>query len=412
MASIVAQAYLAGVVFWSFSFFVAPMSDELGWSSATIGFGYLLQGYVGIVLAPLMGSFFDRFGPKRVAGFGTLVSGLGFLLWGVAENVAVFYLAFNLAAFGFVTVITSSMASTANWFQRRRGFALGLASLGIALAGGTAPIVLAIMNELGWRSTLIAIAIGTWVVVFPLTLVLRRRPEEHGQRPDGVLAVERAETTGSEEIAEGATVREAVRSVPFWLLGYVFLMGFWAIGAIQVHQAPYLESVNVSRGVAAAVIAALSLLSVVGRVSFGWFADRTDARKLTALALILNGTGVAVFGLVDGSRVWLLGVFLLTFPLGFGGLMVLQPALQGIYFGRRAFGALSGFSYAFNSVSWSAGPYVLGVLLGVFESYRPGLFLFAVLSAAGIPALLFLRSGQVGGEGGGEAISLANTYRE
>ena len=111
-----------------------------------------------------------------------------------------------------------------------------------------------------------------------------------------------------------------------------------------------------------------------------------------AVALAIQGVGVFVFALVDGSRTWTLAIFLLTFSPGRGALMVLQTTLQGYYFGRRAFGALAGVNNALNTASWSAGPYVLGVLLGVFDAYRPGLLLFAAFSFAGIPALLLLRA--------------------
>jgi MFS family permease len=393
-AAIPLQAYVAGAVFWSFSFFVSPMQETLGWSAATIGLAYLVGGYLAIPLAPVMGSLFDRLGPKVVAGGGALMGGLGFILWGRAESLWLFFLGYNLASFAFICVITAAMSSTANWFLRRRGLALGLASLGIALAGGMAPIVLALINAVGWRAALLLIGLGCWAILFPLALVLRRRPEEHGLLPDGELVDRRIAATpvSAAAQAEGATAREAVRSLPFWLLGYIFLMGFWAIGAIQVYQSPYLTGAGVSEGMAALAIALLSLLSVIGRVVFGWLADRMDVRLLTASALALNAAGVVVFALIDGSRAWLLAVFLLTFPIAFGALNVLQPALQGYYFGRRAFGAISGFGYAFNSVSWSGGPWVMGVLLGVFEgSYRPGFLLFAALSLAGLPALLFLR---------------------
>ena len=391
-------AYMAGVTFWSISFFVAPMEQELGWASGTIGRVYLVQGLASALLAPLAGALFDRFGPRRVAITGVVLSSLGLLLWGRSESAWHFYVAFNLAGAGFTAVFSSTIPAVANWFVRRRGLAIGLASLGIAFAGGMAPIVLALIESLGWRTTLTLLGAITLVALVPMCAVLRHRPEPYGLRPDGdLLGGDTATVDGTGEL-EGETLSQAFRSPTFWLLGYVFLMGFWAIGAIQVHQAPYLESVGISRGAAATVIAMLSLTTIIGRVSFGWFADRRDPRVLTAIALALQALGLFVFAFVDGSRMWTLALFLLTFSPGFGALMVLQPALQGYYFGRRAFGALAGVNYALTSVSWSAGPYILGVSLGVFDAYHPGLFLFGLFSLAGIPALFMLKATYIRGE--------------
>ncbi len=389
-------AFMAGSIFWSFSFFVGPMETDLGWSSRTIGGVYLVQGLTSALLAPVAGALFDRFGPRRVASVGIVMCGTGLIIWSRSESIWHFYLAFNVAGAGFTSVFSSTIPAVANWFVRRRGLAIGIASLGIAFAGGMAPIVLFLIETFTWRTTLLFLGIVTMAVFVPMATVLRHRPEPYGQYPDGDPAPEEVGGIGGSLETDGATVSVALRSRPFWLMGYAFLMGFWAIGAIQVHQSPYLESVGIARGVAAATIALLSITTVIGRVVFGWLVDRHDPRLLTAIALTLHAAGIFVFAVVDGSREWTLAIFLILFSPGLGALMVLQPAMQGHYFGRRAFGVLAGINYALTSVSWSAGPYILGISLGVFDAYQPGLLLFGLLSLAGIPALLLLRAGTPG----------------
>ena len=384
--------YMAGATFWSISFFAAPMEEELGWSASTIGGVYLVQGLVSAVLAPVAGLLFDRIGPRKVAGVGVILNSLGLLLWGQSESVWQFYVAFNLAGAGFTGVFASTIPAVANWFIRRRGLAIGIASLGMASAGGMAPIVLALIEALTWRTTLTLLGVVTFLALLPMAAVLRYRPEPYGLQPDGDVVSGGISAEEKVDDLDGQTLSEALHGRTFWLLGFAVLMGYWAIGAIQVHHAPYLEGVGISRGAAAAVIALLSLMTIIGRVLFGWLADRRDPRVLMAVALAIQGVGVFVFALVDGSRTWTLAIFLLTFSPARGALLVLQTTLQGYYFGRRAFGALAGVNNALNTASWSAGPYVLGVLLGVFDSYRPGLLLFGAFSFAGIPVLLLLRA--------------------
>ncbi len=389
-ATVAMLAFLAGSIFWSFSFFVSPMETDLGWSSNTISGVFLIQGLISALLAPVAGALFDRFGPRRVAAIGIVMCGGGLILWSRSESIWQFYLAFNFAGAGFTAVFSSTIAAVANWFIRRRGLAIGIASLGIAFAGGMAPIVLYLIETFTWRTTLLLLGVVTMAVFMPLAMVLRHRPEPYGSYPDGDPPLEAVEGAGPILEADGVSVSVALRTRSFWLMGYAFLMGFWAIGAIQVHQSQYLESVGISRGVAAAMIALLSITSVIGRVVFGWLVDRYDPRLLTAVALTLHAIGVFVFAIVDGSREWTLAVFLILFSPGLGALMVLQPAMQGHYFGRRAFGVLAGINYALTSVSWSAGPYVLGISFGVFDAYQPGLLLFGGLILAGIPALFLL----------------------
>ncbi|MBI4236283.1 MAG: MFS transporter [Chloroflexi bacterium] len=388
LATLAMYAYLAGAIYWSFSFLISPIREEMGWSVGAISLAYLVQGAVGALAAPLVGVLFDRLGPKVVSGGGILVGGLGLIWMSQVDAVWQFALAYAVAGLAPISAFGAGVPAVANWFVRRRGLALGLQSLGIAIAGAMAPLVAFLVDSMGWRSALALLGIGTWVLTLPLVLVLRRRPEDYGQAPDGEASAPAGVAVSS---AEGATVRQALGRAPFWLLALAFLMGFWAIGGIQVHLSPYLEGVNISREVAATVMAVLSVATVLGRVLFGWLADRADMRWLLAAALVLQAMGVVLFGLVDASRPWLLVAFLLTFSPALGGIMVLQPAIQGLYFGRRAFGALAGLFYGLNSLSWSAAPYLMGLLYDALGGYRPGLFLFAAFSAAGAPALLALR---------------------
>ncbi|MBI4329435.1 MAG: MFS transporter [Chloroflexi bacterium] len=394
VATSVMLAFLAGSVFWSFSFLVSPVRAELGWSAGAIAGAYLIQGVVGAIQSPIAGALFDRFGPRVVASGGIFIGGLGLLLLSQAHSLPHFYIAYALAGTGLVSVFATAIPAVGNWFLHRRGLALGLATAGIALAGVMAPVVVVLVDWVGWRATLAVLALATWIFMLPLALVLRRRPEEYNMLPDGVSAVAESRgavgMTGDRGVVEGATTAEALRRREFWFLGFCFTMGFWAIGSIQVHQAPYLEGAGISRELAAATVTALSLVTVLGRVLFGWLADRFDLRVLTGVALAIQTVGIVVFAQVDGSRTWLLLPFLLLFSPALGGLMVLQPSAQGWYFGRRAFGTLSGINYAVGTISWAGGPYLLGLIYDWMGDYRPGLFLLAALCLTGIPALLGL----------------------
>ena len=161
-------------------------------------------------------------------------------------------------------------------------------------------------------------------------------------------------------------------------------MGFWAIGTMQVHASTFLGSVGNSTTAAATLVTGLSVATIPGRMLFGWLADRKDTRRLMAAG------GTRVFSLASGSRPWVLPLFLLTYAPAFGGMMVLQPAMQRQYFGRRSFGAIAGVIGAFTVLVWSGGPLLMNGLLNV-ATYPAAFWGYGVLTMAGIPFVLAIR---------------------
>ena len=73
-----------------------------------------------------------------------------------------------------------------NWFVRRRGLALSVAFSGVGVGSIVLlPWLQSLIARAGWRSACWAMAIVMVVLLVPLNLLLRRRPEDLGLEPDG-----------------------------------------------------------------------------------------------------------------------------------------------------------------------------------------------------------------------------------
>ena len=76
-----------------------------------------------------------------------------------------------------------------NWFNRRRGFAMGLAFAGVGIGSVTLlPWVQHMIEQTGWRTACTAMGVLVLVVLAPINLLLRKRPEDIGLEPDGDAA--------------------------------------------------------------------------------------------------------------------------------------------------------------------------------------------------------------------------------
>jgi MFS family permease len=381
----------SGVYFYAFTLFVTPIRDELPRLGSQISPAFLVTGVTGAILAPILGGIFDRWGPKLVVSGGMLAGGLGFVLMGLMTEPWHLYLGLTLAGVGPIAIWGGAIPAVANWFIRLRGRALGLTTMGLGLGGLLVNPTLTLIDAVGWRMSFFLMGAAIWVLLMPLAFILRRRPEDYGLLPDGDDPdASSVGASGTEIIEEGMSFRQVMRSPVFWLIALFFSLAFWPIGGLQVHMAPYLEGTGFSRAAAATTVGAMAVITIVGRLGGGWLADTIDPRKATILALALQAIGIGIFALVSPNLIWLLLLFLIAFAPGFGGITVLQPALIGIYFGRRAFGAIQGVLWTATSLSFSLAPLVLGWLATLLGDFRPGFGVFALLSIIGAVLVLAL----------------------
>ena len=80
----------------------------------------------------------------------------------------------------------TASALVANWFVKRRGMALGIATMGISLSGVImAPIATYLIATVGWRNTFRIYGLLALLVIFPMVrLLVVSRPEDVGLHPD------------------------------------------------------------------------------------------------------------------------------------------------------------------------------------------------------------------------------------
>ncbi len=390
-ATVLMIFYYLGTVFYSFTLLVTPITEDLGWSTTAISQGFLVSGLVGALLAPAFGALFDRFGPKLIVAVGLAVGACGFLLMSRMSAPWHFSVAMTLAGVGPIAIYNGAVPAVANWFVRMRGRALGITIVGEGFGGFIAPVMLALVTLFGWRGALTVVAAGIVCLLLPLAFVLRRRPEDYRQLPDGAVRDPFDEPdfpihTPSPDDIEGLTLSQAIRTRAFWGLAFVFSLGFLPIGGTTVHLSPFLEGVDVGRGVVTVVLTFMAMGAISGQLGGGWLVDKIDARRVAAVALGLQAVGMAALSQTTGEAPWLLALFVAGLAPGFGGVTVLWPALLAIYFGRRSFGGIQGVLWTITASVFATAPLTLGWLADELGGYPSAILIYGLLSGVGAVA--------------------------
>jgi len=372
---------------YGFTAFFEPIAKETGWSHTQISIASSLRGLEMGIVAPIMGFLVDRFGPRRLVFCGTLTLGFGLILLSQANSLTMFYGAFVLLALG-VSACGSTvlMPAVTSWFRRDIGKAFGIMSCGFGAGGILIPLIVRLINLYQWRTTLIILGLGMWLLGIPLSFLVRNKPEQYGYLPDGETSAEQVSTPKSQDKEVG--FKEALKSRNFWHLGIAEAIRMMIVMSVITHVMPYLSSLDISKSRAALVATSIPLLSIIGRLGFGWLGDIFDKRYVMAGAYSLVGIGILAFSYVQTT--WFIFPFLILFPLSWGA-MVLRGSMLREYFGMTSFGKLLGIVAGITMIGGVMGPFLAGWTYDTLGSYHPIWLVFAGITSISVILMLTLK---------------------
>ena len=396
-ASFLSNTVTAGIYWQGFQVFFLPLIREYGWSRAALSGAFAMRQMETGIAAPLVGLAVDRLGPRKVIMLSAVMLSLGMALVGFTSNLLTFYLFFFIASLGAsgTSHSISWAVAISRWFNRLRGTAIGIGTSGPTLAGGVLLVLGWAVESFGWRAAVWAGAAVLFLVLVPLSLLVRDRPEDMGLRPDGATLEEASTLPGKARAAaalEGTTVRQAIRERAFWAMTLLFSCLFLGQSGMQVHQVPFFQSdMSLSATEAAITVAVVLLLSGVGRVGGGVIADLVDVRLVLAGTVGLNVLSWVYLLLVPITSLALAIPYAVLFGIPFGAMVSVRPLLMVKLFGNRSLGLLMGLFQAGTLASGIFGPLIMGWLFDVQGTYRMSLFLFMAVSAAALPLVALIK---------------------
>ena len=208
---------------FSFGVFMKPMTEEFGWSRATLSLAFGITFMLSGLLRPVAGYLADRYSPKAAVLTGVAVMGTMLLLIPLIGNLLQLYLMFAVMSIGITLgsgpILTKVVSA---WFYQRRGLTLGLvggaSSFGAMILVPAASLFLVLFD---WKEAYRFLGLVLLILVLPAGfLLIRNRPQDMGLRPmgesDGSAGKGPVGHGGSETLlGRDATYREAIGSPLF-----------------------------------------------------------------------------------------------------------------------------------------------------------------------------------------------------
>jgi MFS family permease len=373
----------------SFSLFFPPILDEFGWergvTAGAFSFGFLVSAAV----SPLIGRTMDRFGPRVVMELGVALMAAGLLLAPLTTQPWHLYLTIGvLVGAGSICLGYSGQSLfLTNWFVRRRGLAIGLAFAGVGLGSITLlPWVQHMIEHTGWRTASTAMGIVVLVVLAPINLLLRKRPQDIGLEPDGDVT-HAASVAPISNVVDPVwagtdwTLRRALGTARFWWIALGYFCGLYIWYAVQVHQTKYLLDLGFSRNVAVWALGAVSLLGIPGQIALGHLSDRVGRESIWAASCL--GFAICFAALAALKYVPALPLIYLMVltqgALGYGLTSVMGAVVVEIFQGKH-YGSIFGTIMIAALSGGAVGPWLTGVLHDFTGTYTAAFVLGIAVS--------------------------------
>jgi predicted MFS family arabinose efflux permease len=358
--------------------FMQPLTTEFGWNRSQLSLGIASAGLVSIICAPFIGVAIDRWGTRRLALPGIVLTGLAVMSFSQANGSfvqwIVLWLIWGLCSLLILSTVWS--AAVAGVFSAGRGLALGVTMGGTAVSQMVAPpLTNWLIEHFGWRGAFAWLGAGWGGVAFILAFFflydahnLRLRQ----QAATGLKAMPAA-------TLDGLTIAQAWRNSSLWRVALSTFLILTITIAVTVHQFPILTEAGASRERAAWLSSLAGLAGIFGKLITGSLIDRFHARWIGGITLA--STAIAYPLLMDGiSTPTLILVGIMISGYAGGTKIQLCGYLAARYGGMRNYGAIFGFMTSMIALSSFVGPVLAGAIHDRSGGYTAFLAIGVVVS--------------------------------
>ena len=383
---ILVMAVAYGIVGNCFSLYVKPVTEELGFTRRSFNVCATITNMVTMLLSLFAGKVFKKFNVHTLMKISCLVLPVSYACHYLCTQLWMFYLvaAFAGTAMTLLTFLPFTLI-IANWFEEKRGFAIGLTFMGSGaggmlfnqLAGGW-------METIGWQKTAVILAACIAAVSIPVVFfVIREKPQDMGLAPLGA---------GSEKKAApvyGIDFKAALRMPGFWATtAFALFIGFAATTLCNT-IVPHLSDVGFSARHASSVMSIFMGGLAVCKILLGSMYDKLGMKKATVIASLMVVLGLT--GLLLGANGWAHVIVVLGASLGCAVGTVAYPVLTQAAFGTVAYAAIYGIVSAANSLSNSVAPLFYSAVYDATGSYNAALITGIALVGVSLMLLLIIK---------------------
>jgi len=381
--------FATGFYTYALPLIVPPVIEELGSDASTINSLFSIVMILGAVVSPLAGPLVDKWSARGLLliGVGALIAALVGLSYAQSDSTFVL-MGILLGISGPLCGPMAGSAVISRWFTATRGRALGIAAIGTSIGGFVVPRSLGYAIEAGaWRDGLRGLAVVVAVVTIPL-LLLRfwDRPEHRGVIAEPAPAGAAGQAIGDEP---ALTSGEILKRLDFWLFTIGLSLFLACYMGTVANLGKYFSDAGFNAGDAGSLMSYVALGGVLGKLGFGYLADRLPLKVAFSAAIVSTAFAIFLLTLMPGYGILALATFFLG--VATGGILPVWNAIVPVLFGLKNFGRAMGLMAPATSLVSAPTFLVIGIVRDSAGSYVPVFQGFLGVLAASLLVILPLK---------------------
>ncbi len=378
-----------GLPYYNMPFFYDYYKNAFNWPLHDITFGFplaaLLTLWVGPVLVP-------RFSPRKLIILGTFLTFLAFFGFSrMTGSITTYYFLWFVYTFGYIlSGPIPHQIIISHWFKRNRGMAMGIVYVGVGLVGAAGPwLIKPVTEQHSFRTALMVVGCIMFLAWPFAWFVLKDRPAEIGQFPDGALEPARDQQIESRSFAY------LLRQPSFWLLLVGSLCSIGSIGAINQHMKLVFKDQGFSdqsmlNSTWSEATRWILWSSIAGRLLIGRFADMFPMKHVMTITYFVVAASIPLLLSVhpSGNPYF----FAVVFGFAMGADYMLIPLMAAKQFGVNSLARSMAIILPVNTIGQTWVPQGVSRLREAFGNYTvPMRFVLGVAVVGAIAILLLPR---------------------
>jgi len=378
----------------SMNFIVPYFVGRYNWNQAALLSASTVGGFIGLLGIPLFSKMTAKRGPKIVTTICLAATALYCFSYLLIGSIAVFYI---VVALGYIfnngiNNVTCG-AIVANWFPRKKGVMLGIATIGLPLSAALGIPLLSLLSSsfnLPWAMFILGIICVLFLIFNELWL--KNRPEEIDLTPDGdemteeeILALRESIKNFKSEL----TVKKLFADKNTWLIGISYGILLCVVAAVMGQLVPYLISIGYAQPKAVSMMSLTAIVGIIGSYFWGWL-DTKISTKVASVAICLWMTmGMIVLSLTSKNpAIAVIACIIVGFSNG--GFTNLAQSMIAQSYGRYDFAQANSVIGTIQALIRSLGFVFLALALLFTGGYVGAYIFFAVLGIVAAILVYFI----------------------
>jgi len=372
---------------YSISVFINVYKEEFGYSSTMISTAYSIATILSGLLLVFMGKAIDKFGIRKMLVVVTIMLGFTTFFNSFVSSIYMIFFGFILLRYfgqGSMSLIPSTLVP--QWFEKKRAFAISLASIGGLLGMLVVPSLnLWMIMNIGWENAWRVWSLFLIVGFVPIVLLFTsNKPEDVNMTMENELpsSKENIEKALKEMDETSFSLQEAIRIKEFWIIGIISMIPPMFTTGLTFHFFTIMSLRSISNETAAWILGFMALPAFIMPFISKLVVDKYPTKFVlsTTLTMIILSMVFLIFGITNMTTAVF---FVLFYGLAFAIQSLTINVVWPNYFGRKHLGSIKGAATVFMVLGSALGPLPFGISYDNTGSYTiaiTGMILFTLIA--------------------------------